>query len=56
MNKPIEFEYIELLPFIIEELDAGWDMATARENAKLALLRLRNAEAQYDHDHENRGR
>jgi hypothetical protein len=55
-NKPIDDEYFQLLALEVDFLDAGCDVIAARENAKLELLRRRNADAQYDRDHEDRGR
>ena len=56
MTKPLDTEYFELLKLECEFIESGCDVIAARENARLELLRRRNAETQYDFDHEDRGR
>ena len=56
MTKLLDTDYFELLKLEGDFIEAGLDVIAARANAKLELMRRRNADAQYDRDHEDRGR
>jgi hypothetical protein len=52
----LDIEYFQLLTLECEFIEAGCDVIAARANAKLELVRRRNADAQYDSHHEDCGR